>query len=273
MRVSFFDKSILKKFSVVVAFLSSVVGILAISINIDNKYIWIWFVSWGVVLLLIYFGLWICANRTKQSTFKVNGTNVNVYVGDIFNEKNGLKVIPMNEYFDTKVDDVIVSKNSLHGIYLLEHCKSIELFDELVKQKLEIKRVNDKRIVEGHQNAYDLGSIVENDGYLLTAFTKFDDKNKAYLHGKDYLYFWGSFWVNLDEIFAGRNVYIPLFGSGMTRFKDYSPTNQELLENILFTMRKTGFKNKYPNKSINIVIYKDNANDIDFYHLKERVGD
>jgi len=38
-------------------------------------------------------------------------------------------------------------------------------------------------------------------------------------------------------------------------------------------MRKTGFKNKYSNKSINIIVHKTNAKDIDFYHLKERVGD
>ena len=133
--------------------------------------------------------------------------------------------------------------------------------------------INKEREVDGHQNKYDLGEMVENDEYLLTAFTKVDNQNKAYLFGKDYLYFWGSFWTNLDAIFAGRNVYIPLFGSGMTRFKDYSPSNQELLESILFTMRKIGFRIKNHESSINIVICEDNANDIDFYHLKERFGD
>lgn len=273
MKISLFDKSILKKFSIIVAFLSSIIGIVAISIDIDDKYKWIWFVSWVVILLIIYICLWIRANKKKESNFYINGTNVKVYVGDIFNEKDGLKVIPMNEYFDTQADDVVVSKISLHGQFLINHCDDINEFDNLVKKKLRVSSIDENRKVVNHKNRYELGSIVKYNDFLLTAFTKFDEHNKAYLLGKDYLYFWGSFWMNLDEIFAGRTVYLPLFGSGITRFKDYSPTVQEMLENILYTMRKTGFRNKYPDKSINILIYEGNAKDIDFYHLKEKFGD
>ena len=273
MKTSLFDKSILKKFSTIVAFLSSIVGILAICIKIEDNYKWIWLATWIFILIIIHICLWIYANIKKKSSFKINGTIVNVYIGDIFSEKNGLKVIPMNEYFDTQVDNVVVSKTSLHGQYLLTHCKDIGAFNNLIHKKLKELSINKEREVDGHQNKYDLGEMVENDEYLLTAFTKVDNQNKAYLFGKDYLYFWGSFWTNLDAIFAGRNVYIPLFGSGMTRFKDYSPSNQELLESILFTMRKIGFRIKNHESSINIVICEDNANDIDFYHLKERFGD
>ena len=78
--------------------------------------------------------------------------------------------------------------------------------------------------------------------------------------------------MNIDTIYAGRNIYIPLFGSGITRFKENSPTKQELLENILFSLKNSGFRNKCGDKSINIVIYGGDATDIDFYHLAGRFG-
>ena len=273
LKVPLLDKSILKTFSIVVAFISSLVGVLAISIPFDRNYWWVWIAIWFPLLLLIYIFIFAYANKKKEASFKINGTNVKVFVGDIFSVEDGLAVIPMNEYFDTQVDDVVISKTSLHGKYLLNVCKDVAAFENLVKSKLTPLEVNKDRKVTNHQNRYDLGSLIENEGYVLTAFTKFDENNKAYLYGKDYLYFWGSFWSNIDAVFAGRTVNIPLFGSGMTRLKDYNQTKQELLENILITMRKTGFKNKYPDKSVNIIIYEGDADEIDFYHLKERVGD
>ena len=273
MKISIFDKKLLKTFGIIVGFISSVVGILAVAINYDKKYSWIWFFSWGLILLIIYIILFICANKKKNSTFKINGTTINVYIGDIFQQKDGLKVIPMNEYFDTQVDDAIVAKTSLHGRYLMDVCPDIDMFNKKVKEKLVPIKVNKDRHIIDHQNQYELGSCIVIDEYVLTAFTKFDKNNRAYLFGKDYLYFWGSFWMNIDTIYAGRNIYIPLIGSGITRFKENSPTKQELLENILFSLRNSGFRNKCADKSINIVIYEGNATDIDFYHLAERFGE
>ena len=63
-----------------------------------------------------------------------------------------------------------------------------------------------------------------------------------------------------------------MVGAGITRFKEYQPTKQELLENILLTMKNSGFRNNYSSKSVNIVVYKDDASEIDFYHLNERIG-
>jgi len=271
-KTHFFDKKIINTFAVVVAFVSSITGIVAVVIDIPNNYRWIWLLAWGLVLLIMYLLIFVYANKKRKTSFKVNGTHVNVFEGDIFTFNNGIKVIPVNEYFDVQVDDIIISKKSLHGKFILSHCDDVSAFEKLVSNTLKPVGKNSCRS-SSHTYKYDLGSIVEYNDFFLTAFTKFNDKNEAYLLGKEYFYFWGSFWENIDKMFSGRIIYIPLFGSGITRFKDYSPTNQELLENILLTMRQTGFKNKYHDASVNIVIYKDNINDIDFYHLKDRVGD
>lgn len=44
-------------------------------------------------------------------------TDVEVKVGDLFSF-DGIKVIPFDEYFDTEVDDKVISRNSLNGIFL-----------------------------------------------------------------------------------------------------------------------------------------------------------
>lgn len=200
-KISLFDKKILKQFSFIVALISSIVGILAISISFQDKCRWVWLISWSSILILIYFILWIIANRKKKSKLLINGTKVNIYVGDIFGEKDGLKVIPVNEYFDTQIDDIVIAEKTLHGQYIKHHCKNIDELENLVKKKKDnLLEVNKSRKVKGHKSRYDLGTIVEYDGFLLTAFTRFDEKNQAYLLGKDYLYFWGSFWTNFNEL-------------------------------------------------------------------------
>lgn len=272
MKIKFFDQKILKTFGIIVGFISSLIGILAVAIEYNKKYSWIWFLSWVIALLLIYILLVVLANKKNKTSFKINGTKINIFIGDIFNQKDGLKVIPMNEYFDTQVDDVVIAKNSLHGKYLTSVFTDYNVFNETVKEKLTPVKVIKERKIKDHQNKYELGSLIVIGDYALTAFTRFDENNRAYLLGKDYLYFWGSFWANLDKVCAGRNVYVPLFGAGLTRFNEYSPTKQELLENMLFALKNSGFRNTYSNKSINIVIYRDDAKEIDFYHIAERFG-
>lgn len=52
-----------------------------------------------------------------------------------------------------------------------------------------------------------------------TLLQKFDDENRAYLFIQDYVSFLLNFWNEIDIIYAGRSVSIPLLGSGITRFK------------------------------------------------------
>lgn len=47
----------------------------------------------------------------------INGMDVDIVVDDLFSAE-GVKVIPFDEYFDIKVDDKVISKNSLNGIFV-----------------------------------------------------------------------------------------------------------------------------------------------------------
>ncbi len=84
---------------------------------------------------------------------------------------------------------------------------------ELVNPDISVRQV-------GKQIKYQLGSIFRWNDYFLTAFSKFDSKNRAYLDMDDYIKFSLKFWDEIDCFYAGRSVTIPLLGSGITRFRD-----------------------------------------------------
>nr|WP_243240408.1 macro domain-containing protein [Clostridium cibarium] len=193
-----------------------------------------------------------------------------IKVGDIFSQE-GLKVIGVNEYFDNIVDNAIISKNSLHGRYIMNNYENTVNLDkeiEMDSHLMELKSgYNNERKI-GKKQKYKLGSIFVDGEYLLTSFAKFDDKNRAYLYMNDYINFLLNFWNEIDIIYSGRSVTIPLFGSGITRFKEYDHiTDQELLELLIWSFKLSRIKFKYP-ASATIIIHKDKADKINFTKLK-----
>ena len=68
------------------------------------------------------------ANKLKHIELNINNTKIVIKFGDLFAE-NGLKTITFNEFFDTQVDDVLISSRTLNGIFLnkqKEHIAEIE---------------------------------------------------------------------------------------------------------------------------------------------------
>ena len=80
---------------------------------------------WLILLILLggFAIVFLCtlflylAMRHKGYKTKVNGKPVSIIVGDLFKQE-GFKVIPFNERFDTKVDDVIIAHRTLNGIMI-----------------------------------------------------------------------------------------------------------------------------------------------------------
>ncbi|MCT7057295.1 macro domain-containing protein, partial [Salmonella enterica] len=70
-----------------------------------------------IILFLLYFGIWFKSNNLSEVNLDVEGSIVTVKAGDLFRQ-DGFKVIAFNEYFDTQVDDVVISHNSLNGLYI-----------------------------------------------------------------------------------------------------------------------------------------------------------
>lgn len=102
---------------------------------------------------------------------------------------------------------------------------------------------------------------------MLTAFSKFDEYNRAYLTIKDYNNFLINFWKEIDKIYNAENISIPLLGSNITRFKECNLSDQQLLELLIWSFKLSKFSNSNSSK-VSIVVHKKTMDKINLYKLK-----
>lgn len=273
MKVSIFDKDILKQFSNICATITAILSAVLIFLDIPNQ----WRITSGVVyvvfLSVIYIFLWIRANRLRQIDIKIGITTVVIKSGDIFKE-DGLKAIAFNEYFDTRVDDKIIAKKSLNGQFILNHIDDVDKLnsdiesDDDLKNSIIGKGVKRK---QGKTTKYKLGSsILIDDEYILTAFSRFNKNNQAELTIQEYVNFLLTFWNEINRLYAQRSVTVPVFGSGITRFKNgFEDIDiNELLRIMIWTFKISKIKFAYPAK-LTIIVHNDLLNQVNLYKLKE----
>ena len=273
MKVSFFDKRILHKFYGVLSVISVLTSILFRFVEISQKCkVKIGFASL-CILITIYVVLWLHANLRRSISLKINTSEIEIKFGDIFEEQAELKAIGFNEYFDTIVDDTIISKSSLHGQYIEKFYKgrTAEL-DRIISSNTHLAEARlgeTPERIAGKKVRYKLGTIVVVNDYLLTALSRFDENNKAYLEIDDYINCLLNFWNEIDRVYAGRTVALPILGSGITRFKGYENiSDQELIELIIWTFKVSRIKFTYPSK-VKIIVWDQKRNHINLLRLKK----
>ncbi len=271
LKVKLLDKKLGKNYLEVLSIISLFCSFIFIIITIPDCLKM--YVGIGLIILLsiIYLIMWIIANNIGDVSLNINNSNLIIKTGDIFKE-DGLKVISFNEYFDTLVDNKIIAESSLNGIYIKSKINDVNELDNLITSNTllngKILGTNNKRAF-GKKEKYALGTVFQNNEYLLTAFTKFDDENRAYLYMQDYINFLLNFWNEIDIIYAGRSVSIPLLGSGITRFKENNTiSEQELLELLIWSFKVSRIKFAYPSK-VSIIVHESKKDKINFYKLKE----
>lgn len=144
MKVSFFNRKLLKLYASIIAVISTIISFIQIFYEIpDNCEIKkIVAICFAFVLILIYIIVLIYSNKRKVAHLEINKTTINIIMGDIF-KKKGLKVISFNEYFDTVVDDKIIASNTLHGQYILKYIDDITILDAKIN---EDKRLRNYRL-------------------------------------------------------------------------------------------------------------------------------
>ncbi|MBT2757879.1 hypothetical protein J7E71_18500 [Mesobacillus foraminis] len=272
-KVSFFNKTLIKDWLAILSPISVIVTCISIAISIPDDYKLMTFMLILTFFVLIYVTLWARSNKLDEMRLSINNSTVTIKVGDIF-EESGLKVIAFNEYFDTQVDNKIISEKTLNGIYL-KKIQDVADLDRLIEQDEHlnsdgIKIGHNEIRSQGKKDRFKLGTIIQHDEYLLTAFSKFDDKNRANLHMNEYINFLLNFWNEVDIVYNGRSIVIPLMGSGLTRFKSYEMiTDQELLELLIWSFKISKIKFTYPS-TVSIIIHESKKDKINFYKLKEQ---
>lgn len=274
MKVNFLDKNVRNKFWIYFSVISGILSfILLFNIIPDeyNNYLKYFGYAAFVILILIYLFIWYRANNLTNINIDVDGSNVNIKCGDLFSEK-GLKTIPFNEFFDTIVDDKIISNKSLNGIFINR------IFNDNVGQldTFIVENSDSSDIIEnesestrgGKKVKFKLSTIFVYEDYIITAFSKFDEHNRATLTMPEYIEFLINFWDRVNRIYAQKNVSVPIFGSGITRLKEHKNIGDEdLLKIMLWTFKLSEMKFKYPAK-LSVIIHEDKIDQINLFNLK-----
>lgn len=234
------------------------------------------FMSLIILTILWYVYTLYRSYKLKELSLDIDGSEIVIKKGDIFEyPRNVYKVIAFNEFFDSCVDDEIISSTSLNGQYLLKFypnsAKITELdnkieYDPRLQYKISEKNV--ERPLGGKPTRYQLGSIYKDLDFFLVAFSKFDNNNKAGLKLHEYANCLINFWNEVNTLYAQQEVAVPLLGSGITRHKDFEANPHQLLEVMLWTFKISKVKFREPAK-ITIVLHESHYKKIIFYKLKE----
>lgn len=270
-KVSFFDKKVGKIFLQISSVVSGAIslGVIFFDIPAPCKP----WAALGLVILLalIYVAVWVWSNTLNSIKIDVEGSTVLIKVGDIFHQE-GLKAIAFNEYFDTLVDNRIISDQSLNGVFIQKHLSgSIADLDEYIENynfgSGELVGENSDRPT-GKKRRYQLGTICIYNEFLLTAFAKFDEQNQASLTMPEFLGFMINFWDRVNSVYALKSVSTTIFGSGITRIKGHKKiSDEDLLKIMLWTFRISEMRFKYPAK-LTIIIHKDKIDQINLLDIK-----
>ncbi len=270
-KVSFFDKRVGKIFLQISSVVSGAVSLAVIFFDIPAPC-----KPWAalgllMLLTLIYVAVWIWSNTLNSIKINVEGSTVLIKVGDLF-QQEGFKAIAFNEYFDTLVDNKIISEKSLNGIFIQKYLNApIGDLDRYIEnysfEAGELINENSARPA-GKKRRYQPGTICVYNDFLLTAFSKFDDQNRATLTMPEFLGFMINFWDRVNCVYALKSVSTAIFGSGITRIKGHKNiSDEDLLKIMLWTFRISEMRFKYPAK-LTIVIHKDKIDQINLLDIK-----
>ncbi|WP_439113316.1 macro domain-containing protein [Hydrogenophaga sp.] len=278
LKVAFFDRRLLATFykyatavSVFLSFVFPFVDIPKDCLPAPSYGLWFKVAAFATAFLLVYIVVWVWSNRLKSVSINIEGSDVNVIVGDIF-QQPGLKAIAFNEYFDTLVDERVISSMSVNGIFVKQVLKTpVADLDSYIEsyqfQNDEIIGENPNRRL-GKKRRHKIGTICVYEEFLLTAFSKFDDDNKAVLTMPEYLEFLINFWDRVNSIYGQRSVSTTIFGSGITRIKGHKLiSDEDLLKIMLWTFRISEMRFKYPAK-LTIVIHEEKINNINLFDIQ-----
>ncbi|MFS4429664.1 macro domain-containing protein [Chryseobacterium sp. S90] len=274
MKVNFLDKNIRNKFWIYFSVISGILSfILLFNIVPDEYKDYLRYSGYilFVVLILIYLIIWCKANKLTDINIDIDGSTVNIKCGDLFSEP-GLKTIPFNEFFDTIVDDKIISNSSLNGIFINRFFQNkIADLDNFLINNSDNSDIVDsqyRRASGGKNVKFKLSTIFVYQDFIITAFSKFDEHNRATLTMPEYIEFLINFWDRVNRVYAQKNVSVPIFGSGITRIKEHKNIGDEdLLKIMLWTFRLSEMKFAYPAK-LTIVIHEKKIGQINLFNLK-----
>lgn len=197
---------------------------------------------WAILVVLISFGYacWQTRSKKKINLDLSSELKLTIFEGDLFEQK-GIICIPFNEYFDTHVGDGVVGPNTLHGLFINRFYKDrIEDLNEKINKKLSCiqeKDTHPRRFKGCPEKRYELGTCIDiregENTYVLFALTHFDDNDKANVGRAEYTKVAQKLMQYLSDNAEDKPVYMPLFGTGLSRMRR---TGQRILHHLVDTL-------------------------------------
>lgn len=187
---------------------------------------------------------------------KIGKNNITIKSGDIFKE-DAWRVIPVDTRFETTVDDVVISKKSLHGQLVLEHGDP-DSINAVVKKEADRRGISPD---EDNKYIFPLGTAIPYHGkdgrYIMVALTELNPDLESHTKMAEYENTLMQIWREINRVYAKYDFALPILGSGITRFDDAQNDPENLLRCMLCTLNtsKTYFKS-----NISIVLYQSKNN-------------
>jgi len=203
-----------------------------------------------VVLTLL---IWIRKGMKykKRIQLKIGKNEVTIKPGNIFTQ-DGWRVIAVDTHFSTVVDDVIISKSSLHGQLVLDH-GDIESIKDTVRIEADKRKIPQE---EDGRYTFPLGTAIPYDGndgtYIMVALTDLDSDNEAHTKMPQYESTLMTIWKEINSVYAKHDLVLPILGAGITRFDDGQDDPSNLLRCMLCTLNTSRIHFK---SSISIIVY------------------
>lgn len=271
MKVKICNKKLWRNFIKIVSTVAAILSFILTIVDIDQKTRLIISLIVLFSLALVFLKMWHSANKQFNKKLTINSTDVTIKYDDLFSQQ-GIKVIGFNEFFDTQVDEKIISSNSLNGVFITQHSAGAPSIDSTIDNEVRlIKNVVERdvsRLYGGKTIRYKLGSICPVEDYFLLALSRFDEDNRATISIEDYISCLMHMWNELDRYYAGKPISMPLLGSGITRFNNADLSPQELLKYIIMTFKAS--KVKFNNtSSLTIVLNEKIKDEINLYDIQE----
>lgn len=209
--------------------------------------IWLFILIFVTVKIIYNF----LRSRRNSVTLSDKTMTIKIEYGDLYEIKQGKKVIHFDECYTTTVGDKPedIKPNSVCGQYLTRY--PIDDMQSLLADA-GIRSTSNSQYK--NKSSYTPGTIVPRGDFLLMAFAKLDGKGRGNLKYDEYLAALNKLWEQVDCYHGTDDVYVPVLGSRITRF-DKDLTQQELLDIMISSYRLSTRKLRNPN-TLHIVCTK-----------------
>ena len=195
--------------------------------NSDAKLSYYCFILLSIVIGISLFfidGYYLSGFLKNRTEIKSSGfdTKVAIVFDDLF-AQDGWKAIGVNDFFDSIVDDVLVSSKSLHGIVINEFWKdNRDEWQQQVNSFLKNIPVEKIRRTKGNHKRYPIGTtataISGNQKLLFVALGNTDvSNNVTSANAESLICAVRGLLRKAREVCSNEHLFIPLMGSGLGR--------------------------------------------------------